>query len=203
MIRLGLTGTIGSGKSTIAAMLRHLGVPVHDSDRAVHRLLAPGGAGVGPVAAAFPAARRADGGIDRAALAKLVFADRAALARLEAILHPLVRADSDRFIKQMRRQGRAIAALDIPLLFESGGRRRVDAVLLAHCTQFIRRRRVLARPGMTRARLSAIEARQMPDWRKQRLADFTVPTGFHKGYTFRLLRQILSRLRAGRTIGAF
>jgi len=194
---LGLTGGIGMGKSTAAAMLRRLSVPVHDADAAVHALLAPGGKGVAAVARAFPEAAR-DGSIDRRLLAGLVFADPLALARLEAILHPLVRAAEMRFLKLRRRRRSTLVALDIPLLFETGAERRVDRVLVVSAPAFLQRRRVLARPGATPASFAAALARQTPDAVKRRRADEVVASGLGRAYTFRRLRAIVRREREGR-----
>jgi dephospho-CoA kinase len=195
MIVLGLTGSVGMGKSTAAAMFRRLGVPVHDSDAAVHRLLAPGGAAVKAVAAAFPEALGADGGIDRAALGRRVFADAAALKRLERILHPLVRCSQDRFLKQARARRLPLVVLDIPLLFETGGGRRCDLVVVVSAPAAVQRARVMARPGMTEARFRAILAKQMPDAEKRRRADIVVPSGLGRAVTFRRLARLVRRLQ--------
>ncbi len=195
MIVLGLTGSIGMGKSTAAAMLRRLKVPLFDADRAVHRLLAPGGGAVERVAAAFPEARAATGGIDRKRLGERVFADRAALSRLEAILHPMVEAEEKRFLARARARRAAIAVLDVPLLFESGGAGRCDYVLVVSAPPFLERQRVLRRAGMTEARFAAILAQQMPDAEKRRRADFVVPTGLSRALTLRRLKAILRMLR--------
>lgn len=195
MIVLGLTGSIGMGKSAAAATLRRLGVPLFDADRTVHRLLAPGGAAVVRVAAAFPGVRDAAGGIDRRRLGARVFGDPAALARLEAILHPMVAAAERRFVAQARARRDSLVVLDVPLLFESGGARRCDQVLVVSAPAFLQRQRVLRRPGMTKARLAAILAQQMPDREKRRRADFVVPTGLGRGLTLRRLKAILRMLR--------
>jgi dephospho-CoA kinase len=180
MIVLGITGSIGMGKSTVSQMLRDMDIPVHDADAAVHALLAAGGAGVAAVGAAFPRALMKDGSgndyIDRAALGGLVFGDDAARQRLEAILHPMVRADSDAFCEKHRRDGRDIVALDIPLLYETGGEGRVDAVLCVTAGEKTQRARVLARPGMTAEKFANILARQMPDAEKRARADIVVVT---------------------------
>lgn len=176
MIVFGLTGSIGMGKSTAARQLRRLGLPVHDADAAVHRLMAKGGAAVPAIAAAFPMAVR-NGVVDRKALGARVFHDRPALRRLEGILHPLVRREERRFLARARRQRRRAVVLDIPLLFETGGVRRCDAVLVVSAPSFVQARRVLARPGMTPERLHAIRASQMPDHQKRRRADAVIPTG--------------------------
>ena len=174
MIVLGLTGSIGMGKSTTAKMFAEAGVPVHDSDEAVHRLYS--GAAAPLVEAAFPGTV-VDGVVDRARLGARVLGDAAALKRLEAIIHPLVRADADAFLAMHRNAGESIAVLDIPLLFETGGRGRVDKVVVVTAPTEIQRQRVLARPGMTEEKLEAILAKQVPDAEKRRLADFVIDTG--------------------------
>lgn len=195
MIVLGLTGSIGMGKSTAARILHRLGVPVHDADRAVHDLLAPGGAAVPAVTAAFPAAAR-NGGVDRAALGPLVFDDMPALRRLEDILHPLVRADSARFLKACRRRRRRIAALEVPLLFETRGDDRCDLVVLVTAPAAVQAARVLRRPGMTKDRLAAIRARQMPDVEKRQRADVVIPTSQGRRPVLRKLTEIVTVLRS-------
>ncbi|OJU51436.1 MAG: dephospho-CoA kinase [Mesorhizobium sp. 61-13] len=173
MIVLGLTGSIGMGKSTAAKMFADAGVPVHDSDEAVHRLYA--GAAVPLVESAFPGTTR-DGSVDRALLGQRVLGDPAALKTLEGIIHPLVRADADAFLARHRSAGAPLAVLDIPLLFETGGRHRVDKVIVVSAPADIQRSRVLARPGMTEEKFEAILRRQVPDAEKRRLADFVVDT---------------------------
>jgi len=167
---LGLTGSIGMGKSTTAGFFRELGVPVWDADAAVHRLYAQGGAAVGPVGALCPDAV-VDGAIDRAALKAWIARDASALARLEAVVHPLVAQDRAAFVAAV--QG-PLAVLDIPLLFETGAE--VDGVLVVTAPQEVQRARVLARAGMTAAQLDAILARQMPDAQKRARADFVIET---------------------------
>ena len=189
-----LTGSVGMGKTTAARLLRRLGVPVHDADAEVHRLLGPGGAAVGAVEAAFPGVQQGRA-IDRAALGRLVFADPAALRRLEAILHPMVRQAERRFLAAARRQRRRLVVLDIPLLFETGGERRCDGVLVVSAPRAIQLARVMTRPGMTKARLAGVEARQMPDAQKRRRADFIISTGLGKRHSLRALRQALARFR--------
>lgn len=174
MIVLGLTGSIGMGKSTTAKMFAEAGVPVHDSDEAVHRLYA--GKAAPLVEAAFPGTTIA-GVVDRTKLGARVFGDAAALKRLEAIIHPLVRADADAFLARLRTAGAPIAVLDIPLLFETGGRNRVDKVVVVTAPTEIQRERVLARPGMTEEKLASILAKQVPDAEKRRQADFVIDTG--------------------------
>jgi dephospho-CoA kinase len=174
MIVLGLTGSIGMGKSTTARMFAEAGVPVHDSDEAVHRLYA--GKAAPLVEAAFPGTTDA-GMVDRARLGARVLADASALRRLESIIHPLVRADADAFLARNRAAGAPLAVLDIPLLFETGGRNRVDKVVVVTAAAEVQRQRVLARPGMTEEKLASILAKQVPDADKRRQADFIIDTG--------------------------
>lgn len=195
MTIVGLTGSIGMGKSNAATALRQLGVPVHDADGAVHALLGPGGRAVAKVAAVFPQAL-AGNRIDRKALGDLVFGDTPALRRLEAILHPLVRRSSRDFLAAAARRHARIAVLDIPLLYESGGEKAMDAVIVVSAPRQIQRQRVLARPGMTEEKFQAILARQVPDTEKRRRATYVVATGGHRGETFRQLKRIVRLLRA-------
>ncbi|MBA3447691.1 MAG: dephospho-CoA kinase [Pseudaminobacter sp.] len=170
MIVLGLTGSIGMGKSTTARMFSEAGVPVHDSDETVHRLYA--GKAAPLVESAFPGTV-SDGVVDRTLLGK-VLAEPAALKRLEAIIHPLVRADADAFVARHRAANKPLAVLDIPLLFETGGSGRVDKIAVVTAPAEIQRQRVLARPGMTEEKLASILARQVPDAEKRRRADFII-----------------------------
>ncbi|TPL82701.1 dephospho-CoA kinase [Mesorhizobium sp. B2-3-14] len=174
MIVLGLTGSIGMGKSTTARMFAEAGVPVHDSDETVHRLYA--GKAAPLVEAAFPGTT-VHGSVDRAKLGARVLGDAAALKKLEAIIHPLVRADADAFLARHREAGESLVVLDIPLLFETGGRGRVDKVVVVTAPAEVQRQRVLARPGMSEEKLASILARQVPDAEKRRLADFVIDTG--------------------------
>ncbi|TJW45431.1 MAG: dephospho-CoA kinase [Mesorhizobium sp.] len=174
MIVLGLTGSIGMGKSTTAKMFAEAGVPVHDSDETVHRLYA--GKAAPLIEAAFPGTTRS-GSVDRTKLTERVIGDAAALKRLEAIIHPLVRADADAFIARNRAAAAPLVVLDIPLLFETGGRDRVDKVVVVTAPADAQRARVLARPGMTEEKLASILARQVPDAEKRRRADFVIDTG--------------------------
>lgn len=171
--RLGLTGSIGMGKSTTAQMFRDLGHPVWDADQAVHRLYAPGGAAVGPVAAAFPGALQG-GGIDRDALKAAIADDPGALDRLSAIVHPIVAADREAFVA--RHAGSLLVVLDIPLLYENGYQVLMDGVAVVSTDADTQRRRVMARPGMTDDLLALILSRQMPDADKRARADWIIPT---------------------------
>lgn len=195
MIVIGLTGSIGMGKSNAAHVLRRLGVPVHDADGAVHRLMGPGGRAVRKVAELFPQAL-AGNRIDRKILGDLVFGDTPGLRRLEGIIHPLVRQSSRVFLAAARRRRAPIAVLDIPLLYESGGEKSVDLVIVVSAPRQVQRQRVMARAGMTEEKFRAIVARQVPDAEKRRRADFVVRTGGHRGETFRQLKRIVRELRA-------
>ncbi len=197
MIVVGLTGSIGMGKSTAAAMLRRMGVPVCDSDAIVHELLGPSGAAVGPVGRAFEGVLR-DGAVDRAALGDRVFGDRAALTRLEAIIHPLVRQAQFRFLKAATVRRACLVVLDVPLLYESGTDALCDVAITVTAPRFLQEQRVLSRPGMTRARFAATLARQMPDREKRHRADFIVQTGQGRRPALNRLGEIVRLLRGRR-----
>jgi dephospho-CoA kinase len=174
MILLGLTGSIGMGKSTVAAMFRRLGVPVFDADQEVHRLQGPGGALVAEIEALFPGTTGPIG-VDRQALGRVVLHDKAALHRLESLIHPAVARARARFLR--RHAAQRLAVLDIPLLYEKQGWRAVDAVVVVSAPAWKQRRRVLARQGMTPAKLARVRALQLPDAEKRRRADFVIDTG--------------------------
>ena len=193
MIVLGLTGSIGMGKSTVAAMFRAMGVPVFDADATVHRLQGPGGALLPASEAAFPGTTGANG-VDRPALGKAVFGDRAALRRLERIVHPAVGLARQEFAR--RHRSRPLIVDDVPLLYETRGERRVDAVVVVSAPAWMQRRRVLARPGMSEAKFAAILARQMPDNVKRRRADFVIPTGITRAETRRRVAFLVACLGA-------
>ncbi len=176
MIVVGLTGSIGMGKSTTLKMFEAEGAPVWDADAAVHALYAPGGAAVAPVEAAFPGVVEG-GSIDRKRLAARLSADPGGFARLEAIVHPLVIADREAFLARARAAGAPLAVVDIPLLFETGREDSVDKVVVASAPEDLQRERVLARPGMTSEKFESLLARQTPDAEKRGRADFVVETG--------------------------
>jgi len=176
MIVLGLTGSIGMGKSTTTAMFADLGALIWNADDAVHALYARGGAAVGPVGEAFPGVV-IDGAVDRSRLAVALGRDGDAFRRLEAIVHPLVVKGRLEALAEAEARGVRLAVLDIPLLFETGGDAAVDAVVVVTAPVAIQAERVLARPGMTRERFEAILARQLPDAEKRRRADFVIDTG--------------------------
>jgi dephospho-CoA kinase len=194
VVILGLTGSIGMGKTVAAGLFRRCGVPVHDADAAVHRLLGPKGAAVAAVAAAFPGVLEA-GAIDRRELGKRVFDDPAALARLEDLLHPAVRRDQAAFLGAQVRRGCRLAVLDVPLLFETGADADCDVVAVVSAPTFVQAARVLARPGMTRRRLAAVLAQQMDDGDKRRRADFIIPSGLGRRETLRVIRQVIAVAR--------
>lgn len=196
MIVLGLTGSIGMGKSTASGMLRRLGCPVHDADAVVHGLIGPGGAAVAEIEAAFPGSTR-DSAVDRAALGAAVFGDPAALKRLEGILHPRVAASRDHFLKTWRARRAPVVALDVPLLFETGGDRHCDAVIVVTAPAAIQAQRVLARSGMTPEKLRDIRDRQMPEAEKRRRADAVIWTSLGKAPVLRALSNILTLARLG------
>ncbi|WP_376985021.1 dephospho-CoA kinase [Bosea sp. R86505] len=170
---LGLTGSIGMGKSTTAGLFQARGIPVHDADATVHALYR--GRAAPLIAAAFPDAVP-DGAVDRPRLSAAVLGKPEAMARLEAIIHPLVREEEEAFLRRCRERGQGLAVLDVPLLLETGGEGRCDAVLVVSAPAEVQRARVLARAGMTPERLDAILARQMPDARKRARAHFIVDT---------------------------
>ena len=191
MIVIGLTGSVGMGKSTTAKMFADAGLPVFDADAAVHRLY--DGAAVAPVEAAFPGVAR-NGRVDREALGRLVIGDAAAMRRLEAIVHPLVRAAREAFLAEARAAGAAMAVLDIPLLYETGGEADVDVVVLVSAPKPVQKARVLARPGMTEARFAAILGKQLPDAEKRRRADHVIETGDGLAAAERQVRALVERL---------
>jgi dephospho-CoA kinase len=173
MIILGLTGSIGMGKSTTAKLFAEAGVPVYDADAAVHRLYE--GEAVAAIEAAFPGTT-ADGKVDRNRLSAQVVHDAAAIKRLEGIVHPMLGASRQKFLHDAERSGAPVAVVDVPLLYETGGEKRVDAVVVVTTTPEIQRERVLSRDNMSAERLDAILARQLPDAEKRKRADFVVDT---------------------------
>jgi dephospho-CoA kinase len=190
---IGLTGSIGMGKSTVAAMLREMGVPVFDADAEVHRLQGPGGALVGAIEAAFPGSTT-NGAVDRAKLRASVFGDDAAIARLEAIVHPAVAAARADFLG---RHGDALVVFDVPLLFETGGDAKVDRVVVVSAPEAVQSTRVLARPGMTLETFEAILARQTPDAEKRARADFVIETDTGLDETRAQVRAVIACVTGG------
>lgn len=173
MLLIGLTGSIGMGKSETAKMFRELGVPVYDADAAVHKLYEKGGKAVEPLRAAFPAAI-VDDAVDRKALSRCVIGLPGEMKKLEEIVHPLVGEAQMEFLRENMAAGQAMAVLDIPLLYETGGETRVDIVVVVSAPYDIQKTRVLARPDMDEAKFAAIHAKQVPDTEKRRRADFVV-----------------------------
>ncbi|HVJ53639.1 MAG TPA: dephospho-CoA kinase [Aliidongia sp.] len=202
MIVLGLTGSIGMGKSTAATMLRRMGLPLHDADAVVHRLLGPGGAAVREVLSAFPGVGSWERGIDRQKLGRHVFADPPALKRLERILHPKVRAANARFLAACARRRVRTVIQDVPLLYETGGDRHCDAVLVVSAPAFLQRQRVMARPGMTEAKFRAILGKQMPDRLKRSLTPYVVETGLGKRHSLIMLRRFVKLVEARHGTGS-
>ncbi|MBV8094559.1 MAG: dephospho-CoA kinase [Acetobacteraceae bacterium] len=190
---IGLTGGIGMGKSTAANILRRAGIPVFDADAAVHGLQACGARAVRKIAALFPDAV-VKGAVDRGILRGIALSEPGALQKLEAILHPMVRKEENRFLARCRRAGKRLAVLDIPLLFETGGDKRVDHVLVVTAPRDVQIHRLRLRGRMTQPEIAAFIAKQMPDRDKRRRADSVVKTGLSRHYTQRRLRALLRKL---------
>ena len=197
MIRLGLTGSIAMGKTTTADLLRQQGVPVHDSDAVVHRLLSSGGEAVAPVLALFPDADDDKGGVNRKVVGAQVFHDDDRRRQLEEIIHPLVRHDRESWADLMDDEDHPIIVYDIPLLFETGAQNYCDYVVVVSAPAWLQKTRALMRSGMTSDRLDDILAVQVPDAEKRQLADYVIPSGFglsvSKWYIERMVRDILLR----------
>ena len=191
---VGLTGSIGMGKTETAKLFARLGIPVHDADAVVHALYDKGGAAVGSIGEAFPESVK-DGRVDRTALAARLAGDEAAFQRLEAIVHPLVRKAERSFLDAAVQRGDGLVVLDIPLLFETEGDARVDAVIVVSAPPEIQRARVLAREGMTLEKLEAIHARQVPDVDKRAKADFVIETDKGLAHAFESVKKIIAQLR--------
>jgi dephospho-CoA kinase len=197
VIVLGLTGSIGMGKSTAAAVLRRLGVPLYDADAEIHEMLAAGGSAAAAVETAFPGVRGETGAIDRRALGRCVFGKPEELRRLERILHPMVRAVERRWVAGQRARGAKLVVLDIPLLFETDRIDRIDGVIVVSAPLRLQRERVMRRPGMSAARFSAILDSQLPDREKRRRADFVVSTALSRAAAARQIAAIVRRVRQG------
>ncbi|MEI9996111.1 MAG: dephospho-CoA kinase [Rhizomicrobium sp.] len=199
-LHVGLTGSIGMGKSETAKMFARLGVPVYDADAAVHALYAPGGAAVDAVGAAFPGTVR-DGAVDRAELSKHVTGDPEATKRLTAIVYPLMAGARAKFLADAEAAGADIVLFDIPLLFETGGDGAMDAVVVVSAPSHIQRARVLARPGMTAEKFDYLHARQMPDAEKRAKAHFVVVTDQGLAHAFDQVTMIVAALKDRRANG--
>ena len=196
MIIVGLTGSIGMGKSATAQMFRDAGVPVYDADAAVHRIYAPGGSAVAPIEAAFPGVTAEDGSVDRIKLRSRVIDDGEAMKRLEEIVHPLVRQEQTDFMDNCRARNADIVVLDIPLIYETGAEDRMDVVVVVSAPAETQRERVLARPGMTADAFESILAKQVPDTIKRQKADFVIDTNQGFDHARRQVHDILNALRA-------
>jgi dephospho-CoA kinase len=191
---IGLTGGIGMGKSTAAAAFRRARIPVFDADATVHRLQARGGRAVRAIEAAFPGTT-AQGAVDRPALRRAVLGKAEALTTLEAILHPMVRQEERAFVARARRAGNRAVVLDIPLLFETGGRK-TDRVVVVSAPRAVQMQRVRKRRKMSASDIEAVLARQMPDAEKRRRADLVIRTGLSRFHALRALRRLIKELRA-------
>jgi dephospho-CoA kinase len=194
---IGLTGSIGMGKSETAKMFARLGVPVYDADAAVHALYEPGGAAVADIAKAFPGTVT-EGRVDRSALSKELAADKDGFKTLEAIVHPLVGRNQREFLDRAAEAGAELVVLDIPLLYETGGHARMDAVVVVSAPDHVQRARVLARPGMTADKLDQILSRQVPDAEKRAKAHFVVETEHGLDHAFEQVKKIVEALKARR-----
>jgi dephospho-CoA kinase len=192
---LGLTGGMGMGKSTAAAAFRRAHIPVFDADATVHQLQARGGRAVRAIGAAFPGTVR-DGSVDRVALRKAVLGKPDALARLERILHPMVEQEERAFVGRARRRGSRLVVLDIPLLFETGGDRRVDRIVVVSAPRAVQMHRIRSRRSMNAADIAAVIARQMPDAEKRLRADVIVRTGLSRHHSQKTLRRLIKEVIA-------
>ena len=193
MIVLGVTGSIAMGKSTVSTMLSRMNNPMHDADKTVHNLMKVNGKAYYKIAERFPRAIDANS-VDRTRLGQEVFGNPEKLKELENILHPLVREARDNFIRQQYRYRSRLAILDVPLLYETGGDKHCHKVLVVSAPYFIQRQRVLARQGMTQTKFHDILKRQLPDYEKRKRADFIVPTGLGKAYTYKALKRLMRSL---------
>jgi dephospho-CoA kinase len=194
MIVLGLTGSIGMGKSTVAKQFAACGVPYHDSDAEAHRLMQPDGKAFPAIQAIFPDVI-VNGKIDRQKLGAKIFEDPEKKKALEGILHPLIRSASDDFLKACQRQGRDMALLDIPLLFETGSQSRFDYIICATAPYTVQKKRVLARPGMSEEKFKSILQTQIPDAKKRCWSDFIINTAPGKAHSMRAVKKIIARVR--------
>lgn len=192
---IGLTGSIGMGKTTVASQFAALGAEVCSADEIVHSLMRQGGAAVEEIGRHFPGVIK-NNEVDRSALGAIVFNDKEKLKQLEAILHPLVVAQENRFVEKKRGEGARFAVLEIPLLFETGAQARCDATVVATAPYFIQKRRVMTRAGMTEDKFKRILAVQMPDGEKRRRASFVVQTGLGRAYSNFQVKSILRALDA-------
>jgi len=194
MIIVGLTGSIGMGKSTVAQMFAEAGAPAYSSDTAVHELYAPGGAAVAPVEAAFPGVNK-NGGIDRGLLSQALLQNPGAFKQLEAIVHPLVRDMQIKFLRAHNAAGTPVIVLDIPLLLENDGAHEVDKVVVVSAPAWVQKARVMGRPGMSEEKFAQMLSRQMPDAEKRKKADYIIDTGVPLEQTRKQVRAVLDAIR--------
>ena len=192
--KVGLTGSIGMGKSETAKLFARLGLPVFDADATVHALYGPGGGGAAALAERFPQAVT-EGGVDRARLAQIIAEDPSALRALEALIHPLVRKTEERFVEAARARNEDLVILDIPLLFETGRSESMDAIVVASAPEAVQRERVLSRPGMTPEKFEAIRGRQVPDVDKRAKADFVIETDKGLDHALAQVKRVAAELR--------
>ena len=190
---IGLTGSIATGKSSVSEMFHRLKIPVHDSDKIVHSLMGPKGAAIQGIIKLFGNVGDNENGIDRRKLGELVFSDPDAKTALEALVHPLVHTDRNAFLNQMNNQRKKMVVVDIPLLYETGCEYFCDRVICVWAPDFLQKRRAMKRTGMSEKKLDAILNGQIPQREKMNLADFCLPTGLGKAYSFRLLKRWVSR----------
>lgn len=193
MIVLGLTGSIGMGKSTVADMFRKLDIPVYDADAEIHKIYEKGGAAVAPIGRIFPSAIN-DGAVDRQELGRLVLGDEAAIKKLESITHPLLGQGRQDFFERTRSEGQRIVVLDIPLIFETGGQKNFDKIAVVSAPADVQKQRVLARSDMTEEKFDSILARQVPDAEKRAGADYVIDTGTDPDATFAQVKEIVDIL---------
>jgi len=191
---LGLTGSIGMGKSTVGKMFEKLGLPLYNVDARIHDLYEPGGVAVGPVGEVFPDAI-IDGRVDRPTLSKLVVGNDDAIKKLEKIVHPLVGQDRQEFISKAEQNGHAFVLLDVPLIFETGGEKNFDHIIVVSAPKNVQKKRVLARDDMTEEKFEAILARQLPDEQKRERADFVINTDCSEEETFDQVKALVEKLK--------
>ena len=188
---IGLTGSIATGKTTVGKMFNHLKIPVHDSDKTVHDLIGPNGAAVPMIVELFGDIRTLENGIDREKLWRIAFSDFEEKKALESIIHPLVESNRNKFLTRMRGQRQRMVVVDIPLLFETGCEVFCDSIICVWASEFLQRQRALARLGMSEKKLNDILSYQLPQKVKMQLADFCLPTGLGKAYSYKLLKRWL------------
>jgi len=192
---IGLTGSIATGKTTIGKMCNHLKIPVHDADKTVHDLIGPNGTAVPMIVEMFGDIRTLENGIDRQKLGKIIFSGVEEKKALESIIHPLVESNRNKFLSRMKSQRQKMVVVDIPLLFETGCEVFCDSIICVWAPEFLQRQRALARLGMSEKKLSDILSYQLPQKVKMQLADFCLPTGLGKAYSYKLLKRWLFSLR--------